>query len=294
MSIGVCGIGRMGAALVERLIEQGNEVVVWNRTTANCEPMQALGAEIAASPADLAAKCDTTLVILTDEVAQNAVYSGTNGFSSIDLDGRLIIDMSTVPPAASQRAAQAVTFAGGAFLECPVGGSVAPAKAGKLLGLVGGNDEDFARAKPILDQVCRRIEHVGAVGAGAAMKLAVNLPLAVYWEALGEALAIATSSGISKDLAADILSDTSGTIPVMKPRLEAILSAIDDSGHAPPAFDIACMIKDLGLMEAAAGELGVEAPVVSAARGAYEQAGREGWSERDAATQAAWRVRSKG
>ena len=292
MSIGVCGIGRMGAAIVERLIEQGNDVVVWNRTTANCEPMQAIGADIAASPADLAAKCETTLVILTDDIAQNAVYSGTNGISSIDLDGRLIIDMSTVPPAASQRAAQAVTYASGAFLECPVGGSVAPAKAGKLLGLAGGNDEDFERAKPVLAQVCRRIEHVGPVGAGAAMKLAVNLPLAVYWEALGEALSIAASSGISKDLAADILSDTSGTIPVMKPRLEAILSAIDDSGHAPPAFDIACMIKDLGLMEATAEELGVEAPVVRAARGAYEQAGRDGWAERDAATQAAWRVRS--
>ena len=83
-----------------------------------------------------------------------------------------------------------MTRQGAAFVECPVGGSTGPAREGKLFGLVGGAPADIARAMPVLEQLCRRIEHIGALGSGATMKLAVNLPLLVYWQALGEALAI--------------------------------------------------------------------------------------------------------
>src|SRR5207237_5287326 len=126
------------------------------------------------------------------------------------MQGRLFIDMSTVRPEASKSLAARVKGAGGAFVECPVGGTVGPAKEGKLFGFVGGEPADVARAKPILDQMCRRVEHVGPVGAGSSFKLAINLPLVVYWQALGEALSIVGHLGVDPQRVMDILGDTSG------------------------------------------------------------------------------------
>ena len=117
----------------------------------------------------------------------------------------------------------------------------------------------------------------------------INLPLAVYWEALGEALSIAAASGVPKELAADLLSDSSGAIAVMKPRVPMILGAIDEAEPTKPAFDIAGMAKDLALMQATAEGQGFKVPVAAAAKGAYEDAKANGWFDRDAATLAAWR-----
>jgi 3-hydroxyisobutyrate dehydrogenase len=289
MKVGVCGVGRMGEALAERLMELGHEVHIWNRTAGRCDPLVAQGAKREPSPAALVEACEATIVIVIDEAAQEAVYAGRQGIGQASLGGNLVIDMSTVTPEAARKAAEHVTGAGGAFLECPVGGTVAPARAGKLLGMAGGDTATFERARPLLETLCRRVEHVGDVGCGAAMKLAINLPLAVYWEALGEALSIAAAGGVPKQLAADLLSDSSGAIAVMKPRVPMILDAIDDGEPAKPAFDIGGMAKDLASMQATAEGLGFKVPVAAAARGTYEDAKANGWSGRDAATQAAWR-----
>jgi 3-hydroxyisobutyrate dehydrogenase len=289
MKVGVCGIGRMGAALAERLIELGHEVQVWNRTASRCDPLVAQGVKQAASPAELAEACEATFVIVMDAVAQETVYGGDQGIGHAALGGNLVIDMSTVAPDAARKAGAYVVRAGGAYLECPVGGTVTPARTGKLLGLAGGDAATFERAKPLLETLCRRVEHVGAIGCGAAMKLAINLPLAVYWEALGEALSIAAAGGVPKELAADLMSDSSGAISVMKPRVAMILGAIDDAEPTDPAFDISGMAKDLSVMQATAEGLGFKVPVAAAAKGAYEDAKASGWSGRDAATQAAWR-----
>ena len=289
MLVGVCGIGCMGAALAERLIETGHNVGVWNRTTSNCERLKAIGATVADRPAKLAEISEVTLVIVANDTAQAAIYNGPDGLAAADLSGRIVIDMSTVSQAASQWAAELIASASGLFLECPIGGTVAPAKAGKLLGLAGGDAATFDRAKPLLDQLCRRVEHVGPVGSGAAAKLAINLPLAVYWEALGEALSIAVAGGVPKELAMDLLGDSSGAIAVAKARMPTVVEAITSDDPAPPAFDIASMTEDLGLMVEAAEKSGVSAPVAMAARGAYEQSSEGGWAGRDAATQASWR-----
>lgn len=289
MKVGVCGVGRMGAALAERLIELGHEVHVWNRTTSRCNPLVAQGAKQAVNPAAVAEACEATIVIVSDDAAQEAVYAGDQGLGQASLRGNLVIDMSTVTPDAARKAGEHVTSAGGAYLECPVGGTVTPARAGKLLGMAGGDTATFERAKPLLETLCRRVVHVGEVGCGAAMKLAINLPLAVYWEALGEALSIAAASGVPKELAADLLSDSSGAIAVMKPRVPMILGAIDEAEPTKPAFDIAGMAKDLALMQATAEGQGFKVPVAAAAKGAYEDAKANGWFDRDAATLAAWR-----
>src|SRR5579863_2475144 len=161
MKVGVCGTGRMGAAIAQRLIEVGHEVGVWNRDATKTKPLVDAGAKAFASPAALADGCDVVVVMLLNDAATEAVYRGPNGLLQAKLAGKLLIDMSTIQPQTMKSVGDAATKLGAAFVECPVGGTTGPAKEGKLLGLVGGSDADVARAMPVLEQLCRRIEHVG-------------------------------------------------------------------------------------------------------------------------------------
>src|SRR5258708_38515545 len=161
----------------------GHEVTVWIRTAANRQPLAEAGAKVAADPAADAAAGETIITLLTDGAAIDAVYHGPSGLLSGDVTGKLFIEMRTVPPGVETTLAPKARGKGAISLEYPVGGSTAPARQGKLLGLLGAEPADAARAKPILEQLCRKVEHCGAVGAGASMKLAINLPLMVGWQA---------------------------------------------------------------------------------------------------------------
>lgn len=287
--IGVAGLGRMGLAMAERLMDEGESLVVWNRSPGRADALVERGARTAGSPAALAAEADTILTCLTDAGAIAAVYDGPDGLLSRPLDGRLVIEMSTVRPETQIALAARAAEAGGAFVECPVGGTVGPARAGKLFGLAGGDAEAVARARPVLDKLCRRVEHVGGPGAGAAMKLAINLPLAVYWQALGEALALCRSLGLDGARLADIFGDTSGGANVMKVRGPALAEALDGA-QVPGTFDIDGLRKDLAAMLAEAADLGVDLPVTGAALAAYERAAAAGLGGFDGPQQSAfWR-----
>jgi 3-hydroxyisobutyrate dehydrogenase len=191
------------------------------------------------------------------------------------------MDMSTVLPEVEERLSQDVMARGGRFVECPVGGTVAPAQEGKLLGLAGAADEDMALARPILEQLCRRIEHVGPVGAGAKMKLAVNLPLLVYWQALGEALSLCKPLGLPPERLIDILSDTSGTPVAMKGRGPAIAKLLSGEPAGAPSFELGAAKKDLVTMMAYAERLGVRLPVTEAAVACYGDAEKAGFANSD-------------
>ena len=158
-------------SLLFGVIERG----VWNRDATKTRPLVDAGARLYASPAEIAAGCDTVIIMLLNDAATEAVYRGPNGLLKAEFAGKLIVDMSTVRPDTMISVGTAVAQKGAAFVECPVGGSKIPAKEGKLFGLVGGEKADVARAMPVLEQLCRRIEHLGAVGSGATMKLAVSL-----------------------------------------------------------------------------------------------------------------------
>src|SRR6516165_2976358 len=172
MQIGIAGIGKMGAAIAHRLIEVGHKVTVWNRSAGKLQPVIAAGAAAAATPAELARDAEAVITILTAAAAIDAVYTG-----------------------ASALLAPKVRAKGAVLVECPVGGSTGPARQGKLIGLMGAEPADAARARPVLEQLCRRLEHCGPVGSGAVMKLTINMPLMIYWQALGEALALCRPLG---------------------------------------------------------------------------------------------------
>lgn len=194
MKVGVAGLGRMGGAIAKRLIEVGHEVVVWNRNQDKTKVLVAAGAAVAATPSELAASVETIITILTDAGAIASVYEGKSGLLAGDVSGKLFIEMSTVQPETEIALAKKVTAKGATLVECPVGGTVGPALSGKLLGVAGGTLQDFARAKPLLEQMCRRFDLVGPVGAGASMKLAINLPLATFWQSFGKPSRCAATS----------------------------------------------------------------------------------------------------
>jgi 3-hydroxyisobutyrate dehydrogenase len=269
MKVGVAGIGRMGAAIAARLVELGHEVTVWNRTADKARSVT--GATVAASPAEVTRRSETIITILTDATALDAVYNGRSGLLDGDASGKLFIDMSTVLPATEIALAAAVRAKGAVFVECPVGGSTGPARQGKLIGLMGAEQTDAARARPLLEQLCRRLEHAGPVGSGAVLKFTINLPLMVYWQALGEALALARTIQIDPDRLMDLLSDTSGAANVLKVRAPGIAAMLKGNSGGPVTFDVNSAIKDMQSMLAEAKSRGIELPLVERSLACYEE-----------------------
>ena len=282
MKIGICGTGRMGSAIAQRLMAVGHEVGVWNRNPGKTKPLVDAGAKLFASPAALIDGCDVTIVMLLNDAATEAVYHQPDGILKAKLTGKLVIDMSTVRPDTMKSAGTAARQQGAAFVECPVGGSTAPAKEGKLLGLVGGSGADVARAMPILEQLCRRTEHVGDLGSGSMLKLAVNLPLLVYWQALGEALTICKPLNLPAERLIDILTDTSGAPTAMKGRGPAIAKVLGGEPMGATAFGLNAAKKDLACAIQFAASLHSELPVTASALACYEEAERAGLGDADA------------
>jgi 3-hydroxyisobutyrate dehydrogenase len=271
----------MGAAIAQRLMNLGHEITVWNRTPAKTTPLAAAGAKVAATPSQLAASSEAIITILTDAAAIDAAYHGRDGLLSAGISGKLFVEMSTVRPETERKLAAKIREKSAAMVECPVGGTVGPAKDGKLFGFVGGEAADVARARPLLDQLCRRVEHVGPVGAGASMKLAINLPLLVFWQAFGEALALCRSLGLEPARILDIFADTSGGPNVLKGRGPVLAAALQGKDTGPITVDIDAMRKDLRTMVEEAQSLGTSLPVTSRALECYDEASRAGLGKGD-------------
>jgi 3-hydroxyisobutyrate dehydrogenase len=288
MNIGIAGTGRMGSAIAVRLIGLGHRLTVWNRTPEKTRLALAAGAAVAATPAELATLADVVITILTNAAAIDAVYYGEHGLLAGEVEGKLFIEMSTVRPETERALAEWVAKKHAQLVECPVGGTVGPAKEGRLFGLVGADAQALARAKPLLDQMCRRIEHVGPVGAGAAMKLAINLPLIVFWQAFGEALTLTKPLGIDPVRLIEIFSDTSGAATVLKNRGAAVAKALAGEDTGPASFDLDSMRKDLRTMLEEAKSLGVELPTAARVLEAFDHAARTGYGDIDGVRIPAW------
>lgn len=283
MHIGIAGTGRMGAAIALRLIDLGHKVTVWNRTSAKTASLAQAGAAVAASVSELVRACEIVITILTDAKAIEELYYGPAGLLASDVRGKTFIEMSTVRPETERALDEKVRAKGAALVECPVGGTVGPARDGKLLGIVGGADADVARVRPLLESMCRRVEHLGPIGAGSAGKLAINLPLMIYWQAFGEALALVQPLGVDPTRLMELFADTSGGPNVLKTRGKAIAEELASEYKGPVTFDVDSMRKDLVAMIAEGNSLGVEMPLSSRTLACFDAASREGLGAKDCA-----------
>ena len=293
MHIGIAGTGKMGSVIATRLASLGATVTVWNRTQAKAQALLNAGIGWAATPRELAEKTDLVISLLTDDAALDDVFLSADGLLSGAVTGKLFVEMSTVPPAKHQALAARAKAVQAAYLECPVGGSVGPAKDGKLIGFAGGTADDLARARPILEKLCRRLEHVGGHGAGAAMKLAVNLPLMVYWQTLGEALSLVAPLVLDPARVIDILADSSGGPNMLKVRGPMIANALGGA-NGPVTVDVATMRKDVRMMLEQGSGNGCEMPITQATLNNFDRAAAAGLDAADCAQLPVWWLREGG
>ncbi len=246
MNIGIAGTGKMGLAIGQRLLGLGHQLTVWNRNPARAQPLVAAGARQVQQPQELSQTCDIVISLLTDAAAVEQVYSGPQGL--LQQPRALLIEMSTVAPEFQAQMATKAAQVGARYLECPVSGSIGPAKEGKLIGFVGGSPEHVQAAQELLNQLCRKVVKVGAHGHGARMKLCVNLPLMVYWQTLSEALALVQGMDIDAKELVEVLSESSGGPNMLKVRGGMLADAIAGQPQATVTVDLATMRKDVKTM----------------------------------------------
>ncbi len=283
MKIGIAGTGKMGTAIAARLKSVGHELLVWNRTEAKAQAAMDLGATWCPTARDLIQQSDIVICLLTNEQALDDVYFSANGLLSVPALGKLIIEMSTVSPDKQAVMAEKASKVGVKYLECPVGGSIGPAKEGKLIGFVGGSAEDLEIARPLLEQMCKRVEHVGNHGAGSMMKLAINLPLLVYWHTFAEALSLIQPLGLDPKRVVDIFSETSGGPNLLKNRGAFIAQSLIDGKSDTVNVTLNTVIKDLNAMRTHAQTLDRKLPLTELAMANFEASAKSGLGDADAA-----------
>jgi 3-hydroxyisobutyrate dehydrogenase/2-hydroxy-3-oxopropionate reductase len=194
--------------------------------------------------------------MLADEAAVDAVYGGPDGLIAGARPGVILVDCSTVPPATLRAHAADADARGAHLLDAPVSGSVALAETGRLTLMVGGDPADLQRARPVLDALGAAVFHLGPLGSGAAMKLAVNTVVFGLNEALAEGLVLAEAAGIDRDRAYDVLTDSAVGAPFVGYKRGAFL----DPDGTPVAFALELAAKDLRLIAGLAAEVGVALP----------------------------------
>ncbi len=261
-AVGILGIGRMGGSMARALATAGFEVVCWNRTPAAATELAAeLGGRAVRRPADVATAADVCVSMLADGPAVEAVYHGADGLLAGARIGNVLVDSSTVPPSTIRGLEAAARRAGAGLLDAPVSGSVSLAESGSLTIMVGGEAADLERARPVLNALATTIFHLGPLGGGAAMKLAVNAVVFGLNEALAEGLVLAEAAGIDRSVAYDVLAASA----VRSPYIDYKRAAFLDPQATPVAFALDLAAKDLGLISALATELGLALPQTATA-----------------------------
>lgn len=277
-TVAFLGLGRMGAPMAARLAAAGHELRVWNRTP---RPERTpAGATAAATPAEAVAGAQVVVTMVADAAALDAVLDGPDGLLEHAAPGTVLVDMSTIGPAAARAVAARAAEHGLAFLDAPVSGSVPAATDGTLVAMVGGEAAALEQARPALAAMTRAQLHLGPAGAGAAMKVALNLMLAVVNQSIAETLALAEGAGIDRSAAYDVLAGGALAAPYVGYKR----AAFTDPEHAPVAFSVELMRKDVGLGLALAAEGGVDAGAGEAAAALLDRALAAGLGERDVAS----------
>lgn len=286
MQIGFCGLGRMGAAMAQHVLDTGHEVTVWNRTPHRAEDLVAAGASEAPTPAEAARGARVVVLMLTGPAAVREVLFDPDGVDSGAEPGALIIDASTIGPSAARSISAELAERGLRYLDAPVFGSVGPAREGTLTVVASGAEADYAEAEPLLH--CwgepSRVRRVGEVGSASALKLVVNSALGVLASGLGEALRLAEALDVPREAAMSALgSGPYGWILQQKQHL------IAGGDYSEVAFSLDLMAKDLDL---AVTEAVRDLPVLAAALSHAQAASRAGHGAEDYAAVIGWLAES--
>ena len=276
--IGVVGLGQMGAPIAERLGAAGYPLVVYDRTGEKANPLVSAGAQRAFTPRDVGRSASGGLVFtsLSDGRAVHKVLFGRQGLARGLAAGALVVDLSTVAPSESRDFASRLSAHGVHFVDAPLGGSVEAARNGRLLVFVGGAEEDVARARPYLERFSRRIDHLGPVGSGSAMKLVNNLLTVSYVALAGEALAFSDRLGLDRHRVIEILLEGGGRSSMLEQKRIAL-----EERRYPAQFKLRLAEKDLTLIAEAARGAGAEVRIAREVRRLLREAERAGHGDDD-------------
>jgi 3-hydroxyisobutyrate dehydrogenase-like beta-hydroxyacid dehydrogenase len=251
--VAVLGTGRMGAAMARRLQGAGFELTLYNRTRSRAEEVAGpIGATVAGSPGEAADGADAVISSLADATAVTGVLEGPDGAIAGLAPDAVLLETSTVEPAVVRSLAPAVQERGAHLLDAPVSGSVPAVDAGELMVMVGGEAGALERARPVLEPLSARIIHVGALGTGATVKLAVNGVVHALNVALSEALVLAERAGIAREVMYEVLASSAAAAPFVHYKR----AAFERPEETPVAFRLALVEKDLDLLTTLAEDLG--------------------------------------
>jgi 3-hydroxyisobutyrate dehydrogenase len=242
--IGFIGVGMMGTPMARRLVEAGYKLVAYDIDPAAMKRAEEMGAETAASPREVAERCNPVITILPKSSDVEEVVLGPGGILEGGGEGLVLIEMTTAYPLSTRRIAAALAARGMRMLDAPVSGGVVGAERGTLSIMVGGNPELFEECRPLLEAMGGKIFHMGAVGSGHTMKAVNNFLSATSMIATSEALAISTKAGLDPRRVIEVLQVSSGrswSTDFKFPRY--VLPRTFDDG-----FRIELQDKDLGIL----------------------------------------------
>src|SRR6202049_4799560 len=274
--LGFIGLGVMGSQMVNRLLDKGHSVTGYNRTRAKAEWLVKKGMHWAESARAVARSSDYTFAMVTNAAAIQAIAEGPDGLLAGLSAGKIFIDMSTVSPAVSRALAAKARAVGADMVDSPVSGSVITLQQGKLSVMVGGRKETFDKIKPLLLDIGPKVTYVGDNGLALAMKIAVNLSLAVQMLAFSEGVLLAEKSGIPRDVAVDVLVHSAVASPMIQYRGPFVLQQPDEAW-----FDVNMMQKDMLLEMDLGRRLNVPVPTTAVTNEFLTAARGMGWEKQD-------------
>jgi 3-hydroxyisobutyrate dehydrogenase-like beta-hydroxyacid dehydrogenase len=275
--IGFVGLGHMGGNMAARFLAAGYPVYGEEQNRAHVQGLIDDGLGWCETPREVAETAEILFTSLPDDGVLEAVASGPDGILAALGAGQIWVDMSTVSPRASRELAERVHALGAAMLDAPVSGSVPQVQTGSLTIMVGGDEDAYARVEPLLRELGTPT-HIGENGQGLALKLAINISLAVQMLAFAEGLVLAKRSGIDPKLAVDVMTGSPIGSPMLKARAALVLDLPDDAW-----FDIGLMQKDVALALDTGRELHVPLPSAAAADSVLTVARGLGYERRDLA-----------
>jgi 2-hydroxy-3-oxopropionate reductase len=274
--VGFIGLGIMGMPMARNLMDSGYELTVHNRSPEKAEELGKEGAAVAATPREVAQKSDVVITMLPDSPQVREVVAGEVGVLEGISEGALLIDMSTISPVVTEELAEALKEMGASMLDAPVSGGDVGAIEGTLSIMVGGEEADFQRAKPLFEAMGKTITHVGPTGAGQVTKAANQVVVALTIEAVSEALVLGSAGGVSPEKILDVLGGGLASNKVMEVKREKFLSHTFE-----PGFRSELHHKDLGIALAAGREYGVVLPVTAIVDQMLLSMRRKGWGGED-------------
>lgn len=282
-TIGFVGLGHMGRPMAQNLIDAGYKLKVYDLSADAVSALVSHGAQACSSSAEVASDCDVFISMLPEGDHVMEVYLGNNAVLNVAKKGTLLIDCSTIDVKTSRFLHAEASSKGFSMLDAPVSGGVKGAQDGTLTFMVGGSGKDFEKAKPILDVMGARVEHVGAGGNGQAVKICNNMVLGISMIAVSEAFNLGEALGLKRQDLFNILSTSSGqcwSLTSYAPVPDVVPTSPANHNYEP-GFSAAMMLKDLKLAQKASKDVAKCSPLGHSACELYQKFCDEGGNSKD-------------